>query len=134
MYLIDTSIWVHVLRPHGDSTTQERLRPLLIGGQTALIDWVILELMTGIRSREDDETLRTFLAPLPKLPVDERCWDTAFDLPVTLRRRGVAPSAADCLIAASAIRHRVPLIHMDGDFVAIARHSRLKEMNWVRMR
>lgn len=87
--------------------------------------------MTGIRSREDVEILRTFLAPLPKLPVDEHCWDAAFDLAVALRRRGVTPSAADCLIAASAIRHRVPLIHMDGDFAAIARHSRLKEMNWI---
>ncbi|MFZ5862234.1 MAG: PIN domain-containing protein [Nitrospirota bacterium] len=125
-------MWVHVLRPHGDSATQERLRPLLIGGQTALIDWVILELMTGIRSREDDATLRTFLGPLPKLPVDERCWEAAFDLAVVLRRRGVTPSAADCLIAASAIRHRVPLIHMDGDFTAIARHSRLKELSWIR--
>jgi len=32
----------------------------------------------------------------------------------------------DCLIAAIAIRHDVPVLHADNDFDAIARHTPLK--------
>jgi predicted nucleic acid-binding protein len=34
--------------------------------------------------------------------------------------------ANDCLIAAIAIRHDLPLLHRDRDFDAIARHTRLR--------
>jgi predicted nucleic acid-binding protein len=53
-------------------------------------------------------------------------------LAVTLRKKGIIPSAADCLIGAAAIQHQVSLIHLDRDFVDIAQYSSLKETSWIR--
>jgi predicted nucleic acid-binding protein len=42
------------------------------------------------------------------------------------RRGGETPRAVnDCLIAAIAIRHDLPVLHRDRDFDVIARHSTL---------
>lgn len=131
MYLIDTSIWVHALRTNGSPKIQEKLRPLILSGQAAIIDWIILELMTGIRSDEDQKTLNAFLMPLPRFEIDSSCWEAGWKLAVGLRKNGITPSAADCLIAATAIRHQVSLIHLDQDFEAIARHSSLQNLNWA---
>jgi predicted nucleic acid-binding protein len=37
------------------------------------------------------------------------------------RTVGVTPSATDCLVAACAIAHGIPLLHDDADFTHIAR-------------
>lgn len=131
MYLVDTSIWVHALRARGSSKIQEKLRPLIQSGQAGLTDWIILELMTGIRSDEDQKTFNAFLTPLPRFEINSSCWEAGWKLAVTLRKNGVTPSAADCLIAATAISYQASLIHLDQDFEAIARHSSLQGLNWA---
>lgn len=131
MYLVDTSIWVHALRPHGNRNIQERLRPFILSGQAALASWIVLELMTGIRSDEEQRALNAFLSPLPRFQVDDSCWEISFRLAATLRKKGVSPSAADCLIAATAVAHKASLIHLDHDFSRMARLAELQEMNWT---
>ena len=132
MYLVDTSVWVHAVRPApaGNPRIQERLRPLILAGKAAISEWIILELMTGVRSTETKEKLMVFLSPLPRLSVGPSGWERSWDLAVVLRRRGFSPSAANCLIAAVAMEHGVSLIHVNGDFVWMAKHSRLKSTDW----
>lgn len=131
MHLVDTSVWIHALRPKGSPMVKEKLRPLILSGQAALTDWIVLELMTGIRSHEEGEALNAFLTPLPWLPVTPACWEISQGLAVILRKKGITPSAADCLIGAAAIHHQTSLIHLDQDFVDVARYSSLKEISWI---
>lgn len=133
MYLVDTSIWIHALRPQGDPGIKERLRPLVASGHAATTAWILLELMTGIRSGESKEALLTFFAPLPRLAFEPSFWQDAWDLAISLRKKGLSPSAADCFIATVAMSHQVPLIHLNGDFVWMAQHSELKAINWSRL-
>jgi len=131
MYLVDTSLWIHALRPRGNKTIQEKLRPLILAGNAIIAPWIVLELMTGIRSGEEQKNLNTFLEPLPKLQVEDACWPIAWELAAHLRKKGLTPSAADSLIASIAIKNEIPLLHVDQDFTEIARHCRLKEVNWI---
>ena len=131
MYLVDTSLWIQALRPRGNKLIQDKLRPLILAGSAHITDWIILELMTGIKSGEEQKKLEAFLAPIPRLAIENSCWKIAWDLAATLRKKGITPSAADSLIAAIAIKNEMPLLHVDQDFSGMAQHTKLKEVNWI---
>ena len=131
MYLVDSSIWIHALRPAGNTEIQARLKPLIIEGQTAVTEWIILELMTGLLKSQQPSSFLQWFAPVPRLPFDPKWWDHAWDLAGKLRRHGVSPSAADCLIATIAIKHQVTLIHCDTDFEAMKPILRLETLDWT---
>ena len=52
MYLVDTSVWIHVLQPEGDSSIRSRRKPVIVNEETAVTEWIILELMTGLLASE----------------------------------------------------------------------------------
>ena len=62
MYLVDTSVWIHALRPSGHPAIQSQLKPLIVSGETAVTEWILLELMKGLTKTERPESfLRWFL-------------------------------------------------------------------------
>ena len=130
MHLVDTSVWVEFLRRSGSRAIQARLRPLILNGEVALADWIVLELMTGLRATEKPAELLARLSPVHRLPFPEDGWKGAWNLASSLRKRGITPSAADCYIATVAVSANVPLIHCDADFEAIAKHSALHTIDW----
>jgi predicted nucleic acid-binding protein len=89
---------------------------------------VIQEVLQGLRpSARSEAFARAFLA-LPVLgdPVSSALYQEAAELFRLGRRRGLTiRSSADCLIAAIAIRHQVPVWHRDRDFDSIARFTSL---------
>ena len=102
MYLVDTSVWIHALRPSGSSEIQTRLKPLITGGRTAVTDWILLELMTGLPKSQEPGALLDWFAPVP---FDPTWWNKAWNHAARLRKRGISPSAADCLIAMISMEH-----------------------------
>ena len=131
MHLVDTSVWIEFLRRSGSLAIQARLRPIILSGQTALADWMILELMTGLGTTEKPAELLDRLSPVHRLPFPDDGWQRSWDLASRLRKRGVTPSAADCYIATIAMAAGVPLIHCDADFEVMARHSALRTYDWT---
>ncbi len=131
MYLIDTSVWIHALRPRGNAAIQSRLKTLLLSGETAITDWILLELMTGLSRSEDGKALLDRFSPVARIVFEPDWWAAAWELAANLRKHGVSPSAADCLIATVALESAVPLIHCDEDFEAIRAHTKLQTLNWT---
>jgi predicted nucleic acid-binding protein len=129
----------HQYRPAGAGQTRpenadhqgERLRPLILNGEVALADWIVLELMTGLRATEKPAELLARLSPVRRLPFPEDGWNSAWNLASNLRKRGVTPSAADCYVATVAMSANVPLIRCDADFEAVAKHSALRTRDWT---
>jgi predicted nucleic acid-binding protein len=132
MYLVDTSVWIHALRPRGNAEIQARLKPLIVDGQTAVTEWILLELMTGLVKSEQPASLLKWLTPVPRLPFNSEWWDRAWDIAGRLRRHGMSPSAADCLIATIAMEHQITLIHCDTDFEAMKSILRLQTFDWTK--
>ena len=131
MYLVDTSVWIHALRPAGHPSIRSLLRPLIVSGETAITDWILLELMTGLLASERKEALLQWFAPITRLPFEAAWWDVALDHAARLRKRGTSPTAPDCLIATVAIKHQVPLIHCDADFEAMKPILPLQTLDWT---
>lgn len=131
MYLVDTSVWIHALRPTGHAEIQARLKPLIINGHTAVTEWILLELMTGLTKSERPSSFLQWFTPVPRIPFHQNWWDTAWDSAGRLRKYGVSPSAADCLIATIAIEHHVTLIHCDADFEAMKPILPLQTLDWT---
>ena len=131
MFLVDTSVWIHALRPRGNSAIQSRLRTLVVSDQTAVTEWILLELMTGLSRAEHGKDLQDRFSAVTRIPFQPEWWAKAWELAAGLRKHGVSPSATDCLIATAALESSVPLIHCDEDFEAIRRHSKLQTLDWT---
>lgn len=125
MILVDTSAWVEFLRDTGSPVCTEVDR--LISARVATCDVVTMEVLAGARDDHHLAQLRGLLAratPFSVLPMD---YDHAAALYRGCRRRGATvPKLVDCLIAAVAIREDLPVLHADGDFDVLARHTTMK--------
>jgi len=131
MHLVDTSVWVHALRPSGHPRVRALLRPLILNGEVAVTEWVLLELMTGLRTTERKESLLQWFAPVVRLSFEVSWWEHAWDLAARLRREGITPTAADCLIATVAINHQAILIHCDADYESMKPVVPLVTLDWT---
>jgi predicted nucleic acid-binding protein len=123
--LVDTSAWVEFLR---DAATPvaDRLEALL-DDEVATCSAVRMEVLAGARDDVHLQRLRRLLARAVVLPTTEADYDDAATLYQTGRRSGVTMRGlVDCLIAAVAIRHDVPVLHADRDFVALGRVTSLR--------
>ncbi len=104
----------------------------LIREQLAASNAVVeLELVVGCRTPDEVSQVRTNLAGLRDLQILPATWNKAASLGFELRRKGVAASVPDLLIATSAIEHDAVLLHVDGDFDDIAAYSQLRVESYV---
>lgn len=120
MILVDTSSWIHFLRPEGDEVVRARVQQALRSGDACWCVMIRLELWNGAGGDRDKKVLREFERLLPDLPVDAQVWQLSLDLARKARSVGVTVPATDLLIAACARRHEVTLEHADSDFKLLA--------------
>lgn len=114
--LIDSSSWIHLLRPHGDKVVRARVEAILQAGDAAWCPMVRLELWNGAGSAQEKKVLREFARLLPELTMDAPVWNLACDLARAARTAGVSVPATDLTIAACARHHGAGLEHSDSDF------------------
>ena len=125
--LVDSSVWIAFLRDSGGPEV-DLLEQLIDERRAATTDVVLLEVLAGTTDEERAARLRRFLAGAELLrqesPADA---EQAAALYRACRRAGETPrSLNDCLIAAVALRHDVPLLHRDRDFTVLAQHTDLR--------
>ena len=120
MILIDTSSWIHLLRPDGDPAVRARVEAALRAGDACWCPIVQLELWNGARGDREKRALHRFAAVLPVLSMDDPVWSAAYDLARRARARGVTVPAVDIAIAACARRHGTELESADADFKMLA--------------
>ena len=116
MILVDTSSWIHFLRPQGDPEVRSRVDAALRAGQACWCPPVQLELWNAARGAQEHRVLRHFARTLPEVPIDGGVWQAAYDLARRARAGGVTVPAPDVLIAACARRHGASLECADSDF------------------
>ena len=99
MILVDTSAWVEFLRDTG-STTYDRVEALL-GGEIAVCDAILMEVLAGARDERHLHDLRRLLARATVLPMEPRHHEEAAALFRLCRREGeTVRKLIDCLIGA----------------------------------
>jgi len=118
--LVDSSSWIHFLRPSGDPEVRARVEDALRQGEACWCPLVRLELWNGAAGDRDRKILRDFEAVLPELSIDDDVWTSAYELARRARSSGVSVPATDILIAACARRHGADLETADADFERLA--------------
>jgi predicted nucleic acid-binding protein len=112
MILVDTSIWIAVFR---------KKDPLWIEQEVDFDELVtclpvIQEVLKGFREEKAFRTAQEAMRALPAVesPMEESLFLEAVNLYRMARRRGLTVrSSIDCLIAACALRHNLPMLHID---------------------
>ena len=121
MLLVDTSSWIHLLRPNGDPTVRTRVERALQAGEACWCPMVRLELWNGAGGERETKALRDFERLLPELEIDDEVWRGTYELARKARSAGVSVPATDLLIAACAKRHDADLEHSDSGFTQLAK-------------
>ncbi len=130
MILVDTSVWVEVLRDR-TGRVKDALEVALGGDEAVLTRFHQLELLQGARDEREWNLLREHLDAQEYLECGPESWPGAARILFELRRAGkTVRSPVDCCIAQIAMDHDVLLLHRDRDFETIAmvrplRHERL---------
>ncbi len=117
-YLVDKSAWERFRQP----VVKAALLPLLDRGLLATCAVVDLEILYSTRNATDHARVRAVRQGFEWLPITDETGIRAVEIQALLAEKGHhrAASVADLLIAATAERHGVAVLHYDGDFDTIA--------------
>jgi predicted nucleic acid-binding protein len=126
MVLLDTSVWIATFR---------KREPLDLEAVVAFTEIVtclpvVQEVLQGFRDEPAYRKARVSMLSLPTVdsPLDQELFESAIGLYRSARRAGLTiRSSIDCLIAASALRHGLELLHRDRDYPQLARVAPLRE-------
>jgi predicted nucleic acid-binding protein len=106
-----------------ERTVAEVLRPLMAEGEVAVHGVLALEAGYSVRNRAEHDRLRSVLRSMPQVAVEPVDWDRAFDVQAELAGLGQHRSARlpDLLLAATAERCALTVLHYDADFDLVSR-------------
>ena len=126
LLLVDTSVWVEVLRRPARLTLAD------VGDFDEIVTClpVVQEVLQGFRDELAFRKAREAMLSLPivESPLGRAVFEEAVGLYRAARRAGFTPrSAVDCLIAACALRHGLTVVHVDRDYSALARFAPLSQ-------
>lgn len=128
-YLADTSALSRLNRPAVDAA----LSPLIETGQVATCGMVELEVLFSARSPGDYLRRQSQLRDgFERLPMPDEVWQRALQVQATLSTRSQHRGAAlpDLLIAATAERHRVTVLHYDHEYDLISSVTG-QDVQWI---
>ena len=124
MILVDTSIWIELIRGRlKRGVSADDLLAFFTRGP------VVQEVLQGLRDTPASDGFREAFWVLPRLsdPLPLVTFLEAAEIYRHSRRRSyTVRSSTDCLTAAIAFGNKVPVWHKDRDFSTIARHTPLQ--------
>ena len=126
--LADTSA---VIRIFSQAKLYERWAPQITAGVIAICPAVELELGRNARSVGDFKiTARALKDTFSWIPMTDQVWERALEVQDSLVDMGAqgSASAIDLVIAATAERNRLTLLHCDKDFDCVARITEQRVM------
>ena len=133
LVLIDTSVWILVLRKSPLPQARDEVEHLLAEDRVAIVPMIRLELLGGARTPGEFNRLRSRLAALHQISIDEASWETAANLSFKLRQRGKIIPYTDILIGSAAILAHCLLLHADKHFDLMAEDTDLNTRGLVSM-
>ena len=128
MIVVDTSVWIDVLRGTDSAAAGRCVELIEDGAPVAITDVILAELLQGVRSDSDAAVLERQMRAFPVLRLETLDdFSLAARLYRTARAAGVTINKTiDCLIAAPCVRTGASLLHADADFDRLASCTALR--------
>jgi predicted nucleic acid-binding protein len=126
--LLDTSVWARMRDGRLAGRAAERILARLERGELATTEPLLLEMRYSARDGGEFALLAEELGALPLLELDHAAIDGALQAQAQLaanRRISHRVKPVDLLVAAVADRHGAGVLHYDGDYDLIAKHTDL---------
>ena len=126
--LIDSSVWSLGLRRRKRNLNRDELRifyaweQILINGDAAIIGLIRKEVLSGVTTKQEFDSIQHRLAFTPDLPLDADTYILAAAFFNTCRAAGVSPGTIDMTICAAAHVHDTPIFSCDPDFAMYSKH------------
>jgi predicted nucleic acid-binding protein len=125
MILLDTSVlslaYRRLRKAEPKSPVVEVLRQMILEDDPLAVPGIVLqEVLSGVRSEEQFARLKRLLEAFPIVTAESDHHVLAARIANACRRKGVATSTVDCLIAALATSNDAFLLTLDEDFARIA--------------
>ena len=117
--IVDTSVWSLALRRSKDVENKyvEELEELIKEVRAQLVGPVRQELLSGIKSEKQYETLKKHLRAFKDLNIESEDYELAANILTQLRQKGIQGSNTDFLLCAISTRIRMPIFTADNDFI-----------------
>lgn len=120
MILVDTSVWIHILRDKGGKMVQA-FREKTASEIIVFSRFIQIELLQGAKDDFEWKRLYDYLSSQYYLEANENTWRHAARIYFELRKSGITVSSTiDCGIACIAMEAKALLLHRDHDFEKIA--------------
>ena len=122
--LVDTSVWSLALRRRGQGGSAplvDLLSDLIRDGRVVMMGAVRQELLSGVRTQAQFDSLRDHLRAFPDVELETEDFEDAASFSNRCRAKGVQGSSVDLLICAVAARRELAVLTTDNDFKHYAR-------------
>lgn len=125
MIIVDTSVWSQAFRRSKAGTPTHPavalLKELIEQEADLCVPGIVLqEVLSGVRHQAQFDRLRDVLHPFRVESANEEVHVRAAEVFNACKSAGVAATAIDCLIAATAERFHAKILAIDGDYLHIA--------------
>ncbi len=117
--IVDTSIWSLALRRNQVElcAQTQKLKELIKESRAQLIGSVRQELLNGLKSVDQFQSLKTHLRAFKDLLIESEDYELAAEYFNLTRKKGIQGSNTDFLICALSVRHNYPIFTNDKDFL-----------------
>jgi predicted nucleic acid-binding protein len=125
--LVDTSVWSLALRRNAaqlsgaEKMLVAELSELVREGRARMVGMVRQELLSGIRTAEQYEKLRTHLSAFPDERIETSDHEEAARFGNLCRTKGIVVSIVDVFLCAVAVRREWEIFTTDPDFARYAK-------------
>ena len=118
--IVDTCIWSLALRRNTveDNPYIEELRNLIEEIRVQLIGPIRQELLSGIKSKQQFNTLKLHLEAFEDLELEAKDYELAAEYFNAARKKGIQGSNINFLICAISSRRKMPILTTDKDFIS----------------
>lgn len=117
MILVDTTVWVDFFNNRSTPQVTYLEKALHAGENICICGIILTEILQGIRADNQYKEIISYFENLLYLPMNKSTFIKSAKIYRYLRRKGVTiRKPVDCMIAAVAAEHNIPLLHNDRDF------------------
>ena len=129
MVLVDTTVWIDFFAANLTPHTKQLENLIKDRADLCVCGVILTEVLQGIRNDSEFHKTKNLFTNLIFLPMPYSAYVRAAEIYRSLRRKGITiRKSVDCMIAAVALEHEMPLLHNDKDFIPIEKHFGLQRL------